>query len=90
MSEVRAIFITGGASGIGRAVGRLFASRGWRVGLADVNAALLADTAAQLPGGMIEHYVMDVRDRDAWRACLDDFTGKASRNVTDWQYLNLE
>ena len=23
-------------------------------------------------------------------ATLDDFTGKASRNVTDWQYLNLE
>jgi dihydropyrimidine dehydrogenase (NAD+) subunit PreA len=23
-------------------------------------------------------------------ATLDDFVGKASRNVTDWQYLNLE
>jgi dihydropyrimidine dehydrogenase (NAD+) subunit PreA len=23
-------------------------------------------------------------------ATLDDFTGKASRNVTDWQFLNLE
>jgi dihydropyrimidine dehydrogenase (NAD+) subunit PreA len=23
-------------------------------------------------------------------ATLDDFTGRASRNVTDWQYLNLE
>jgi NAD(P)-dependent dehydrogenase (short-subunit alcohol dehydrogenase family) len=77
LSEVRAIFITGGASGIGRAVARLFASRGWRVGLADVNAALLAETAAQLPAGLAEHYVMDVRDRDAWRSSLDDFTKKS-------------
>ena len=74
MSEVRAIFITGGGSGIGRAVARLFAARGWRVGLADVNDAGLAETRAQAGGGMVQTYVMDVRDRDAWRASLDAFT----------------
>lgn len=73
MSQVRAIFITGGASGIGRATARLFAGRGWRVGVADVDAGLLAETAASLPG-VHHHYVMDVRDRDAWRANLDAFT----------------
>jgi NAD(P)-dependent dehydrogenase (short-subunit alcohol dehydrogenase family) len=73
MSEVRAIFITGGASGIGRATARLFAGRGWRVGVADVNEAMLNETAASLPG--VHHrYVMDVRDRDAWRASLAAFT----------------
>lgn len=74
MSDVRAIFITGGGSGIGRAVARLFASRGWRVGIADVNAAGLADTAALLPAGMVESYVMDVRDRKSWTTSLDAFT----------------
>ena len=42
----KAIFITGGGSGIGQATAKLFAARGWRVGLADVNTAGLAATAA--------------------------------------------
>ena len=74
MSDVRAIFITGGGSGIGRATAKLFAARGWRVGLADVNEAGLAETRTIAGGGMAQTYVMDVRDRDAWRASLDAFT----------------
>jgi len=70
----KSIFITGGGSGIGQATAKLFASRGWRVGLADVNAKGLAETAAMLPAGMVETYVMDVRDRDAWVTHLDAFT----------------
>lgn len=71
---MKAIFITGGASGIGRATAQLFATRGWRVGLADVDAAGLAKAAELLPAGMVETYVMDVRDRDAWVAALNAFT----------------
>lgn len=75
---MRAIFITGGGSGIGRATAQLFAGRGWRVGLADVDAAGLAGTAA-LCGDAASTWVMDVRDRDAWVAALDAFTGIAGR-----------
>ena len=74
MSDIKAIFITGGGSGIGRATARLFASRGWRVGVADVNEGGLAETIAMIGGGMAQRYVMDVRDRDAWTANLDTFT----------------
>ena len=77
MTGPKSIFITGGGSGIGQATAKLFASRGWRVGLADVNAAGLAATAAMLPPGMVETYEMDVRDRDAWVASLDAFTAPA-------------
>jgi NAD(P)-dependent dehydrogenase (short-subunit alcohol dehydrogenase family) len=70
----KAIFITGGGSGIGRATAQLFAARGWRVGLADVDAAGLAETAALLPAGMVSTYQMDVRDREAWVVTLDAFT----------------
>jgi NAD(P)-dependent dehydrogenase (short-subunit alcohol dehydrogenase family) len=77
MAETKAIFITGGGSGIGQATAKLFAARGWRVGLADVNAKGLRDTAAMLPADMAETYQMDVRDRDAWKTSLDDFTAKA-------------
>jgi len=69
----QAIFITGGASGIGRAVALLFAQRGWRVGLADVNVAGLAETLAMLPKGSATTHLLDVRDRDQWVAALADF-----------------
>ncbi|KQR83503.1 SDR family oxidoreductase [Sphingomonas sp. Leaf343] len=75
-----AIFITGGASGIGLATARLFADRGWRVGIADVNEAALAAAAATLPAGSAS-YVMDVRDRDAWVATLDAFTAGGGLDV---------
>ena len=74
----KAIFITGGGSGIGRAIAVRFAAEGWRVGLADVNDAGMAETAALLPDAA-DTYHMDVRDRDAWTRSLDDFTSKAGR-----------
>lgn len=74
MAGEKAIFITGGGSGIGQAVAKLFAGRGWRVGLADINAAGLEATAAMLPAGMATTHVMDVRDRDQWREALTAFT----------------
>ena len=75
------IFITGGGSGIGRATAILFAARGWRIGLVDVDTAGLAATKALLPAGMAETYVMDVRDRDAWVESLDAFTGGGGLDV---------
>jgi len=71
---MKAIFITGGGSGIGRETARLFADRGWFVGLADVNEAGLAETAAMLPAGRSSTHRMDVRDRADWRAALDAFS----------------
>jgi len=70
----QAIFVTGGASGIGRAVALHFAARGWRVGLADVNAGGLEEVCSLLPEGMASTYKMDVRDRGAWVAALTEFT----------------
>lgn len=69
----RTIFITGGGSGIGRAVARHFAAQGWFVGLADVNATGIDETAALLPEGASSRHIMDVRDRDQWAAALDAF-----------------
>ena len=61
----KAIFITGGGSGIGRAVARHFAGQGWFVGIADVNRAGIDETAALLPEGASSRHMMDVRDRAA-------------------------
>lgn len=73
MNTRKAIFITGGASGIGRATAELFAAKGWFVGLADINRAGLAETAALLPKGQSSTHVMDVRDRAQWEKALADF-----------------
>lgn len=73
----KAIFITGGGSGIGRAVARHFAGKGWFVGLADVNKQGLDESAALLPAGQSSTHVMDVRDRDQWKGALDAFAEKS-------------
>ena len=77
MTDRKAIFITGAASGIGRAVARLFSARGWFVGLADINEAGLAETAGLLArnadGDSGTIHVLDVRDRAAWDVALADF-----------------
>ena len=74
--ERRAIFITGGGSGIGRATARLFAARGWLVGLADIDEDGLAATAALLPDACSRH-VMDVRDPAQWQRALAAFAGRS-------------
>jgi NAD(P)-dependent dehydrogenase (short-subunit alcohol dehydrogenase family) len=76
MTSAKSIFITGGASGIGKAVAQHFAAQGWFVGLADMNAAGMAETAAMLPAGMTSCHVLDVRNRSDWDAALADFCGR--------------
>ena len=66
----KTIFITGGASGIGRAVAVKFGSQGWFVGLADVNESGIRETAAMIPAGMSSLHKLDVRDRAAWDDAL--------------------
>jgi len=61
----RHAFITGGAGGIGLAIGRALAARGVRVTLADIDADLLVSTAAGLSTPAFAA-PLDVRDREAW------------------------
>ncbi len=76
----KTIFITGGGSGIGRAVAQRFAREGWFVALADISAEGMAGTAALLPAGRSSQHVLDVRDRPAWdialAACAEAAGGK--------------
>ncbi len=69
----KAIFITGGGSGIGRAVAVHFANAGWFVGLADVNTTGMAETAAMLPAGHSSTHSMNVVDRAQWTSALTEF-----------------
>jgi|SRR5829696_266175 len=75
------ILISGAGRGIGRATAQLFLSRGWRVGLydVDVDADAAADAAGSSPAAV--HGVLDVRDPDQWRAVLRDFCGDGGLDV---------
>lgn len=70
----RSIFITGGASGIGRAVARYFGDRGWFVGVSDVNVQGMEDTLGLIGGGFKYMHQHDVRDRAAWDTALEAFS----------------
>lgn len=77
----KAIFITGGGSGIGRAVAQRFAREGWFVGLADISESGMAETQGLLPQGASSMHKLDVRDRAAWDAVLADFAAQAGGRI---------
>lgn len=63
----RRILITGAASGIGRCTAELFAARGARLALLDLNAAALKDAARKLSAEAVS---ADVSDEDAVRGAV--------------------
>jgi len=69
----KSIFITGAGSGMGLETARLFAGKGWFVGGVDRNAEGLAALQAELGPDKVFTAVLDVTDRDAYRAVLDSF-----------------
>jgi len=77
----KSIFITGGASGIGRATAIRFGSQGWFVGIADINESGMKETAALLPAGQSSIHKLDVRDRAAWDEALEAFASAAGGRI---------
>ena len=69
----KAIFITGGASGIGLGTARLFAAKGWFVGLGDIDAAGLKRALLEIGPDNGAAFALDVRDKHAWTKALDGF-----------------
>ena len=81
MAARKSIFITGGASGIGRATAIRFGSQGWFVGIADINESGMKETAAMLPAGQSSIHKLDVRDRAAWDEALEAFASAAGGRI---------
>lgn len=73
------IFITGAAAGIGQAVARLFAAKGWFVGLYDVDQAGVERLAAELGAENALAGRLDVTDPAGWEQALAAFQAKAGR-----------
>lgn len=69
---MKSIFITGAASGIGRAAARRFAQQGWRVGVADRAFAAAQAVAAEL-GAPAEAFELEVVDPGSVERALASF-----------------
>ncbi len=77
MAQAKGIFISGGGSGIGRAVAQKFAAEGWFVGIGDISEAGMHGTRALLPADRCFTTRLDVRDRAQWEAALSGFARAA-------------
>jgi NAD(P)-dependent dehydrogenase (short-subunit alcohol dehydrogenase family) len=73
MTNRKAVFITGAASGIGLGTAKRFAKEGWFVGLADINAAGLKAALEAIGKDNGATYLLDVRDTAAWTDALSVF-----------------
>jgi len=81
MAERKSIYITGGASGIGRAVALYFAERGWFVGIGDIDDAGMQETVSQIGGGNTSTHHHDTRSLAAWNQALADFAAAAGGRI---------
>jgi NAD(P)-dependent dehydrogenase (short-subunit alcohol dehydrogenase family) len=73
---MKTIFVTGAASGIGKATALLFGRRGWFVGCydGDVDGAR---RVAEDVGARASHGRLDVTNEESWRTAVADFEGAA-------------
>jgi NAD(P)-dependent dehydrogenase (short-subunit alcohol dehydrogenase family) len=81
------IFITGAASGIGRATAKLFAERGWFVGAVDLNEEGLRSLQEELGAEHCFIATLDVTDKAAFDEVIRAF-GEATDGRLDILYNN--
>ena len=83
----KSIFITGAASGMGRATATLFAEHGWFVGGYDVDTAGLDTLKAEIGAHNGVFGKLDVTDPAAFAAAMDGF-GQATGGKLDLMFSN--
>lgn len=67
-------FVTGAASGIGKATAKQLLAQGWRVGIADIDEQALEQVKTELGEQDCEFFVLDVTSPEQWHEALTQFT----------------
>jgi NADP-dependent 3-hydroxy acid dehydrogenase YdfG len=70
---MRAVFITGGTTGIGMELAKLYASKGWKVGVCGRDPQKFEESF-QLSKENITYYPVDVTDREGLKKAIADFS----------------
>jgi NAD(P)-dependent dehydrogenase (short-subunit alcohol dehydrogenase family) len=70
----KTIFVTGAASGIGKATSLLFGRKGWLVGCYDLDVDGARKVAEEIGKGTF-HGRIDVTSEESWKAAIADFRG---------------
>ena len=73
------VFLTGAASGIGKAAARRLANEGAKLIIADVNQKLLDETSKELKDSVLETYTLDIYNIRA--VCYTHLTLPTNREV---------
>lgn len=76
MTETNSAFITGAASGIGKAVAERLYHLGWTLGLADLNTDALSELTDSWNSGRAHTYALNVTESEQVTSCLNDFVQK--------------
>lgn len=70
---MKAVFITGGTTGIGMELAKLYAGKGWKVGVCGREKAKF-DESFSIPNENVSFYAVDVANRDELKAAIADFS----------------
>lgn len=70
---MKAVFITGGTTGIGMELAKLYAAKGWKVGVCGREKAKF-DESFSIPNSSVSFYAVDVANRDELKAAIADFS----------------
>jgi len=72
-------FVTGAASGLGKAFCFELAKDGWTIGMADINVTELEEAASEIEqaGGKTFIFPLDVSDKEQYKKVAEDFLAKA-------------
>lgn len=81
MKSTQVIAITGGGSGLGQALARLYAKRGWHIAISDLSAERAAALAAELAqsGTEVLAQVCDIRKAEDLQAFVDAVAARFGR-----------
>lgn len=75
------VFITGAASGIGKATAEALYNKGWILALADINEAALHAISENWDQNRVSCYQLDVTDPEQCRKAISDFAGQHNNQL---------